>query len=105
MINHSYAIYFSALCFLSLAVSCQDEELGYTADQIAYRTNFEKAFGKISDVPTWDFSSYNLARLGLQGGPTVGMTRAGGFTNPGYTGITDATPAQNNNYILAIYFF
>lgn len=102
MINHSYAISLSALCFLSLAVSCQDEELGYTADQIAYRTNFEKAFGKISDVPTWDFSSYNLARLGLQGGPgAMGTTRAGGFTNPGYTGRTDATPAQNNNYILA----
>lgn len=62
-----------------LLSSCQDEELGYTAEQIAYRTNFEKSFGKIKDIPTFDMSSYNLNRLGLQGGPKyTGITRAAG---------------------------
>lgn len=57
--------------------SCQDEEFGYTPEQIAYRTNFEKKFGKIKDIPTFDLSSYNLNRLGLEGGPTfIGKTRA-----------------------------
>lgn len=94
---------FVALGITSAAIlaSCQDEDFGYTSDQIAYRTNFEKTFGKVSDIPTWDFSSYNLARLGLAGGPGAsGMTRAS-YSNPGYTGRTDATPASDNSYILA----
>ena len=59
--------------------SCQDEDYGYTSEQIAYRTNFEKKFGKIKDIQTFDMSSYNLNRLGLQGGPKYsGQTRAAG---------------------------
>ena len=94
MIKLNHAISLSALSLLTLtAVSCQDEDLGYTSDQIAYRANFEKTFGKVSDIPTWDFSSYNLARLGLAGGPSyVGNTRAGG-TN--YSGsVPGAIPAS-----------
>lgn len=97
-----YYFLFASLGLTSAAIlaSCQDEDFGYTADQIAYRTNFEKTFGKVSDIPTWDFSSYNLARLGLAGGPGAsGMTRAY-YSNPGYTGTTDATPADKS-YILA----
>lgn len=59
-----------------LLSSCQDEELGYTAEQIAYRTNFEKSFGKIKDIPTFDLSSYNLARMGLVGGPVGSVSRS-----------------------------
>lgn len=75
MIKLNHAISLSALSLLTLtAVSCQDEDLGYTSDQIAYRANFEKTFGKVSDIPTWDFSSYNLARMGLAGGPSTSST-------------------------------
>lgn len=72
MNKYSFAITFGFLGLLSLATtSCQDEDFGYTAEQIAYRTNFEKAFGKISPDQTWDLSSYNLRQLGLQGGPSA----------------------------------
>ncbi len=58
--------------------SCQDEDFGYTAEQIAYHTNFEKAFASYKNVETWDFSTYNLHNLGLEGGPSFhGKTRAG----------------------------
>lgn len=101
MIKLYHAISFSALSLLTLtAVSCREMDYGFSSDQIAYRANFEKTFGKVSDIPTWDFSSYNLARMGLAGGPSyAGMTRAS-FSNPGYTGKTDATPADKS-YILA----
>lgn len=70
---------FVALGITSAAIlaSCQDEDFGYTADQIAYRTNFEKMYGSVKDIPTWDFSSYNLRQMGLAGGlGSSGMTRA-----------------------------
>lgn len=65
-----------------LTASCQDEDFGFTADQIAYRSNFEKSFGNIDPDQIWDFSTYNLTRLGLEGGPSSDATRAsytGGF--------------------------
>lgn len=61
----------SLLLLSSSLTSCQDEDYGYTAEQIAYQTNFEKTFGKIAPDQIWDFSSYNLERLGLSGGPTA----------------------------------
>lgn len=73
----------SALAILTMAStlilsSCQDEDFGYTADQIAYNTNFEKAYGKISEIPTWDLSTYNLNRMKLQGGPSEDYAAIGG---------------------------
>lgn len=64
---------FVALGITSAAIlaSCQDEDFGYTSDQIAYRTNFEKMYGSVKDIPTWDFSSYNLRQMGLEGGPSM----------------------------------
>lgn len=62
---------------LLLLGSCQDEDFGYSSQQIVYQSNFEKAFGKLSPNQIWDFSSYNLNRLGLEGGPAyAGLTRA-----------------------------
>lgn len=78
---------FVALGITSAAIlaSCQDEDFGYTSDQIAYRTNFEKMYGSVKDIPTWDFSSYNLRQMGLAGGPKTalgrGLTRANGACN------------------------
>lgn len=52
--------------FLSVALSasllagmtsCQDEDFGYAKDQIAYETNFKKAFGEIPADKSWDLSS------------------------------------------------
>lgn len=37
--------------------SCQDEDFGYAKDQIAYETNFKKAFGEIPADKSWDLSS------------------------------------------------
>ena len=72
---------FSSLGILASALllsGCQDEDYGYTADQIAYQTNFQKAYGKISEVPTWDLSSYNLKKMGLTGGPSNDFAAIGG---------------------------
>ncbi len=37
--------------------SCQDEDFGYAKDEIAYETNFKKAFGNIPADQSWDLSS------------------------------------------------
>lgn len=42
---------------LSCLTSCQDEDFGYAKDQIAYETNFKKAFGEIPADQSWDLSS------------------------------------------------
>lgn len=66
---------FSSLGILASALlfsGCQDEDYGYTSEQIAYRTNFEKMYGKIDPDQIWDFSTYNLGKLGLTGGPSEG---------------------------------
>lgn len=84
--------YLSALALISMAsivslTSCQDEDFGYTSEQIAYRTNFEKTFKDYKNVDTWDFSTYNLNKMGLEGGPSFGsQTRAGGTTTAPITG-------------------
>jgi len=72
-------------CFLSvaasllLATSCQEEDFGYTATEIAYRINFEKVYGKVKPDQVWDLTTYNLKCLGLTGGPsarTSALTRS-----------------------------
>lgn len=74
----TYAI-FGMTTLAATLTSCQDEDFGFTAEQIAYETSFSKKFGKIKDIPTFDLSTYNLNKMGLQGGPSaVGQTRATG---------------------------
>lgn len=69
------------------AVGCQEFDGGFDADAIKhaeYANNFEKTYGSIKDIPTWDFSSYNLRQMGLEGGPSyAGMTRG---LAPNYSG-------------------
>lgn len=75
----------TALAFLTAASalvlsSCQDEDYGFTTQAIrdsVYARNFEKTYGKISEVPTWDFSSYNLRKMGLSGGPSADAANTG----------------------------
>ncbi len=90
---------FVALGITSAAIlaSCQDEDFGYTADQIAYRTNFEKMYGSVKDTPTWDFSSYNLRQMGLEGGPSyAGMTRG---LAPNYSGSVNTTTGKTSDIL------
>lgn len=73
----------SLIAFTSVVFSsCQDEDYGYTTEEVkasVYARNFEKMYGKISEDQTWDFSTYNLRKLGLTGGPSADAnTRAGG---------------------------
>ncbi len=46
---------FSAFCFLTAITSCQDENYGYTADEIRYETEFIKTFGNPDPNHTWGF--------------------------------------------------
>ncbi len=70
---------FTAVSSLSLS-SCQDEDYGFTTQDVrdgVYKRNFEKTYGNISEVPTWDFSSYNLKKMGLTGGPSISSSVSG----------------------------
>lgn len=80
--NKSLAIATLGIATLALFPSCQDEDFGYTAQQIknsAYAKNFTQMYGDIDPDQPWDLTSDNLARLGLFGGPSMGsgVTRAG----------------------------
>lgn len=88
----------TAVSSLSLS-SCQDEDYGYSADQIAYQTNFQKAYGNISEIPTWDLSSYNLKKLGLEGGPSNDFAALGRAKTRAFSASASAimlTPAESN---------
>lgn len=66
-----------------ILASCQEEDFGYNSFEIAYKTNFEKVYGKIKPDQTWDFSSHNLRKLGLVGGPSyAAKTRTQGVDEP-----------------------
>ena len=57
-----------------LVISCQDEDFGYTQEEIfrnAYERNFEAKYGKIDPNQSWDFSTH--ARNDWGGN---GLTRA-----------------------------
>lgn len=67
----------ASLLLSSVLTSCQDEDFGYTTQQIrdsVYARNFEKMYGEIAEDQIWDFSSYNLKKLGLTGGPSNDLT-------------------------------
>lgn len=84
-------------------VSCQDEDFGFETQEIrnsVYLRNFEKTYGKIAEDQTWDFSSYNLSRLGLAGGPSATGTRAGGSNDLIYTGKVEGTTSANASDIV-----
>lgn len=75
-----------SLATLMLFSGCQDEEFGYSAEDIKMQTSFEKHFGELKPDQIWDFSSYNLNRLGLESGFNQSFaTRApwGGVTDTG----------------------
>lgn len=74
-----------ALITSLIFASCQEEEFGYNSFEIAYKTNFEKVYGKIKPDQTWDLTTYNLNKLGLVGGPSAMIqTRATSADEPPY---------------------
>lgn len=56
--------------------SCQDEDFGYAKDEIAYETNFKKAFGEIPADQSWDLSSAANWVDPLSANHTASETRA-----------------------------
>ena len=89
--KHCHYLAVMGLASMTAFMSCQDEDFGYEPKQIAYRTNFEKTYGKIDKDQIWDLSSYNLNRLGLEGGPSAAATRG---LAPNYTGTVSTNPAD-----------
>lgn len=53
----AYAL-FGMTTLAATLTSCQDYDLGYTAEQIQYESNFEKKYGPIAPDKSWDLSSY-----------------------------------------------
>lgn len=57
---------------LALLPSCQDEDFGYTAEQIKYAKNFTEKYGEIPSDKSWDLSSsanaYNPSFTRASGG-------------------------------------
>ena len=83
-----------AVASLAVLAGCQDEDFGYSKEQIQVQSSFEKHFGELKPDQIWDFSSYNLNRLGLEGGfNNVGKTRTA------YNGVDD-TPKMDASYAL-----
>lgn len=76
-------IYFTLFCFAALFsfVGCQDEQFGYDAKTISFRTNFMKQFGEIPSDQDWDLSR--------------SMTRTAKYTPWNHGDITRAIPGIN----------
>lgn len=81
----------TAYYYLSLAAivaggltSCQDEDLGYTAEQIKYETEFVKEFGKPDPNHKWGFVDMPLADVSGNSVTRVGMPNANEW---GYMGL------------------
>lgn len=62
---------------LTLLPSCQDEDFGYSAEQIRYAKSFTEVYGEIPTDKNWDLSSFaSWTDVVNNGG-----TRAGGYSN------------------------
>lgn len=88
-----------------IAVSCQDEDFGYTEQDVfkgVYKRNFEKEFGKIDPNQSWDLSAHGRSVSKLQGTRAAGdlSTDADGFyriESGTITGIKTEVPEGLNN--------
>lgn len=90
---------FTAASSLVLS-SCQDEDYGFTSDEVrasVYKRNFEGTYGEIDPNQTWDFSSYNLRKLGLTGGPSA-ATRGGALTRAAIDGLVTKYNDDNTKW-------
>lgn len=53
-------------------MGCTDYDLGYTADEIAYETNFQKKFGKIDPEHTWNTASQCKVNINVPSADNLG---------------------------------
>lgn len=66
---------------LATLMSCQEEEFGYTKDDVragVYNRNFDKVYGPVDPNQSWDFTQYGAAISSTRAGETV-------FTPSSYT--------------------
>lgn len=76
-----------ALATLPFLTSCQDEDFGYTSEEVrasVYDRNFIKYYGEIPENQSWDLSSYGLIER-IKAARENSMTRGtGNFNNSDY---------------------
>ena len=60
---------------LALLPSCQDEDFGYTAEQIKYAKSFTEKYGEIPADKSWDLTTW--AQMNNASSGTSTQTRAG----------------------------
>lgn len=72
---------------LALLPSCQDEDFGYTAEEIRYERNFTQKYGEIASDKSWDLST-----IGKHYDTDGNETRAGGS----HTNLTENTHYSKN---------
>lgn len=104
----------AAIALPLVLTGCQDEEFGYTKAEIdaaMYSKNFQQMYGEISEDQTWDFSTYNLQKLGLIGGPNAdgnddhSLTRAAipglvtTYENQGWYNVSSETTTWLNTHL------
>lgn len=79
-----YLFFIITLITSLLAFSCQDEDFGFTQEEIfkgAYERNFIKAFGPIDPNQSWDFSMFAYKQAPAL---TSAQTRAAGDAEAGW---------------------
>lgn len=80
----------AALCatLLTGLTSCQDEDYGYSSEQIKYAKNFTQTYGKIAEDKNWDLSSW--ASYQSETSTRSSATRSGGVN----TGALNSNPSN-----------
>lgn len=100
-----YLLLIFTLLTTLVAVSCQDEDFGYTEQDVfkgAYKRNFESTYGKIDPNQSWDLSAHGRSVSKLQGTRATSdlTTDADGFyrlESGTITGIKTEVPEGGNN--------
>lgn len=102
--NHSFLSHKSLLSvalsasLLAGMTSCQDEDFGYSADQIKYAKNFVDLYGEIPADKSWDLSSF---AGWVDVCDNTSATRAGG----GSSGPTRGPLEKDTHYLIATDYF
>lgn len=81
----------ASLLLSASLVSCQDEDFGYTAEQIAYETNFRKAFGEVDPDQSWDLTYANQNKpIDLGMGTSSSLNTRAGISPTNASNITQS---------------
>lgn len=86
-----------AAALAAVLVGCQDEDFGYQANDIKYRSEFKKAFGKIDPEQDWSMAALVTANLKVDGATTAYVyTEKPGHKGSELAGIVTGKTAQFN---------